>query len=180
MVKENKFILLVIVPTVLAVVFGVALAYSSSMFTRTGYGYNVGPMCMGCPGWMMGMHEGYHDHESEYYGGEDYSDVTPDVEITLRTGFRSGRFFFMMAENGETNPTIVVKRGEVVKITLVNGDGITHNIAVPKLGVASSYVGKAGEEASIVFKAEKVGEYEYLCTVPGHAEAGMIGKIVVE
>ena len=178
--KETKFIILVIVPTILAIAFGVGLAYSSLMLTRSAGGGYFGFMCWACPGWMAEMHGGYHGHYGEESTGEKggYSEVSPDVVITLRTGFRDGRFFFVN-EDGEINPRIVVKRGEVVKITVVNGDGITHNIAVSGIGVSSPYISKVGDEASIVFKAEKAGEYEYLCTVPGHAQSGMTGKIVV-
>ena len=175
----NKVWLLVLSLGALAVVTGAASAYV--------YSWPWGMMgwsCTGCPangGMMMGpMHHGWGGYGPYPYGSGSYEDssLTPDVEFTLATSFENGRFFFK-GNNGEANPTLVVKAGQVVKITLVNSDGITHNIAIPELGVYSSTVSSRGESTSIVFKAPASGEYNYFCTIPGHREAGMIGKLVI-
>ncbi len=38
----------------------------------------------------------------------------------------------------------------------------------------------ANETSSIVFKPTKKGTYDFYCTIPGHKEAGMVGRIIVE
>ncbi len=37
----------------------------------------------------------------------------------------------------------------------------------------------AGGDGGLVFTPTRAGEYEYFCTVPGHRELGMRGKLVV-
>lgn len=37
-----------------------------------------------------------------------------------------------------------------------------------------------GETATVTFTPTEAGEYEFLCTVGGHADAGMVGTIIVE
>ncbi|RTZ41152.1 nitrite reductase, copper-containing [Candidimonas sp. SYP-B2681] len=72
-----------------------------------------------------------------------------------------------------------VPENAVVQINLVNGDGAIHDISVPEFGAKSDEI--AGKEAAtaIVFRANKNGTFEYLCTLPGHKAAGMFGKLIV-
>lgn len=39
---------------------------------------------------------------------------------------------------------------------------------------------KAGASATLEFVAKEKGSYEFVCTVPGHKDAGMRGKLIVE
>ena len=39
---------------------------------------------------------------------------------------------------------------------------------------------EANDYGELVFEATEAGEYEFYCSVPGHREAGMVGKIVIE
>jgi len=66
-----------------------------------------------------------------------------------------------------------------VQINLVNGDGATHDISVPDFKVKSNQLKDKGASTAIVFKADKKGEFTYICSLPGHVAAGMIGKIIV-
>ncbi|NEX62403.1 nitrite reductase, copper-containing [Noviherbaspirillum sp. 17J57-3] len=72
-----------------------------------------------------------------------------------------------------------VPEGAVVQINLVNGDGATHDITVPDFATKSNQLNAKGSSTAIVFKANKKGEFQYICSLPGHVQAGMIGKIVV-
>jgi uncharacterized cupredoxin-like copper-binding protein len=38
----------------------------------------------------------------------------------------------------------------------------------------------AGEELSVTFETPGPGTYAFLCTFPGHYQAGMVGELVVE
>ena len=39
---------------------------------------------------------------------------------------------------------------------------------------------KPGEAGEIVWQFTKPGEYSFACLIPGHFEAGMVGKVVVQ
>ncbi|HEX5693093.1 MAG TPA: copper-containing nitrite reductase, partial [Arenimonas sp.] len=80
---------------------------------------------------------------------------------------------------GQVNPVLRVAEGAVVQITLVNGDGALHDIAVPDFGAQSDQLAGKGSATTIVFRATKAGTFEYWCTLPGHKAAGMVGKLIV-
>jgi nitrite reductase (NO-forming) len=106
----------------------------------------------------------------------------PDITFTLRTDIADGKLVFVSetgAMKGTANPTINVPEGAVVQINLINGDGATHDISVPDFNTKSNQINDKGASTSIVFKADKKGVFNYICSLPGHVAAGMIGKIVV-
>jgi plastocyanin len=39
---------------------------------------------------------------------------------------------------------------------------------------------EGGEEVSVAFTPTEPGRYRYFCAIPGHADAGMVGTLVVE
>lgn len=120
------------------------------------------------------QHAGHGDSASVQY--------RPDVTYTLRTDIADGKLVFMGATgamNGVANPTLNVPEGAVVQINLVNGDGATHDLTVPDFNAKSNQINDKGASTSIVFKADKKGVFTYICSLPGHVAAGMIGKIVV-
>ncbi len=106
----------------------------------------------------------------------------PDVTFTLRTDIADGKLVFVGetgAIKGLVNPSLAVAEGAIVQINLVNGDGATHDISVPDFASTSNPLNTKGASTAIVFKADKKGDFKYICTLPGHVQAGMIGKIVV-
>ena len=106
----------------------------------------------------------------------------PDVRITLKTNIGAkGMTFLGVGDSidGIDNPTLQVPVGAVVQITLIDGDGAEHNIAVPDFGAASDHVLAKDASAVIVFHADKAGTFPYFCQLPGHRQAGMEGKLVV-
>lgn len=112
------------------------------------------------------------------------ADVTPvaDVSFTLRTEISGGQLVFIGdggAIKGQVNPELKVPEGAVVAITVVNGDGAMHDVAVPEFNAQSDNLVGVGSATTIVFRANKAGTFEYLCTIPGHRAAGMFGKLVV-
>jgi plastocyanin len=62
-----------------------------------------------------------------------------------------------------------------VSISLSNWGVTQHDFVIPALGVASgSYMpGQAGS----VWVSAPAGAYEFLCSIPGHKEAGMVGML---
>ena len=74
---------------------------------------------------------------------------------------------------------IHLSAGGFVVVTLENRDPIFHDWEVE--GLANVDVGARAESSNrIRVRIERPGTYEYLCTVPGHADAGMRGTLVVD
>jgi len=81
------------------------------------------------------------------------------------------------APDGARNPTLRANKGDRVRITITNGELMTHDIAMEKLGIKSPAIMEKGTTTSITFKAEQSDTY--YCTVPGHRAAGMVGSFEV-
>jgi rusticyanin len=106
--------------------------------------------------------------------------------------------------DGLVNPTIVIPTGATVKVIFANGDGdkihawelTTSAPPYPvapmmTVGVAASNAflapipaatsnGHQWSTESTTFAAPSPGTYYYICQVPGHAEEGMWGKLIVQ
>ncbi len=101
---------------------------------------------------------------------------------------------------GLTNPTLVVPRGAEVTLRLINADfGMVHNWLITNaqppfpsvvmmagpvvFGAVTPVLAEAGSSgmpsATLTFTASVSGRYTYLCAVPGHAQEGMYGALVV-
>lgn len=107
---------------------------------------------------------------------------TPDVRFTLRTGIADGRMVYIGFGgeiDGVVNPVLSVEEGAVVQITLINGEGAEHDIAIPDQKVSSQHIAGKGAATTVVFRAAAAGEYVYFCSLPGHRQAGMEGRVVV-
>jgi plastocyanin len=88
-----------------------------------------------------------------------------DIEITVRD------FEIVPRE-------VRVAFGEAVNLTVTNSGAAQHDFSVPDLGI--HVVVAPGQTATVGFSASVPGTYDTLCTVPGHAGAGMVGTLVVE
>jgi nitrite reductase (NO-forming) len=105
-----------------------------------------------------------------------------DVRYTLRTGIAEGRMVYLGvggAIDGKVNPVLGAAEGQIVQVTIINGEGAEHDIAFPDQNARSPRVTGKGASTSIAFRAEKSGDFVYFCSVPGHRLAGMEGKFVV-
>ncbi|MEW6566566.1 MAG: copper-containing nitrite reductase [Chloroflexota bacterium] len=110
------------------------------------------------------------------------SEPAADVEYTLRTGGPNGELVFVGVGGdieGVTNPTLTADPGQTVKITLVNGDGVTHDLTIDEFTVQTAQVDQAGDVASVTFTVQQDGEFIYYCSLPGHRQAGMWGTLRV-
>lgn len=81
--------------------------------------------------------------------------------------------------NGVKNPNLNVAENDVVTINIVNGQNMTHNLALEGYGVATIYISNTGNTASVTFTATTAGTSAYYCAVSGHRAAGMEGKLIV-
>ena len=76
-------------------------------------------------------------------------------------------------------PEIRIRAGQWTVVRFTNADPIFHDWEVE--GLANVDAGaRPGQTTSLRFVIDRPGEYAYLCTVPGHDEAGMIGTLIVE
>ena len=74
---------------------------------------------------------------------------------------------------------LTAAQGQIVQVTIINGEGAEHDIAFPEQNARSPRVTGKGASTTIAFRADKSGDFTYFCTVPGHRQAGMEGKFVV-
>jgi nitrite reductase (NO-forming) len=108
----------------------------------------------------------------------------PGLRYTLRSGIAEGRMVFIGVGgsiDGQVNPLLSAAEGQVVQITLINGEGAEHDIVFSDQGPAgtSAHIVGKGASTSIAFAASKAGDYLYYCSVPGHRLAGMEGKFLI-
>ncbi|MEK4701916.1 plastocyanin/azurin family copper-binding protein [Solibacillus sp. FSL R7-0668] len=90
---------------------------------------------------------------------------------------------------------IVLEKGQQVNLILSNQDNVEHDIEViiPNFNDDSQLEhkhraqdnlihlhAKPKETQRIGFTPTMTGSFEFICTVPGHKESGMVGKIVVK
>jgi uncharacterized cupredoxin-like copper-binding protein len=102
---------------------------------------------------------------------------TPNGEASAS----AGKVTTQMQDSMKFAPnTIKAKAGQTVTVELKNGGTTIHNFVAPGLGVATAARATAGQTVTASFTAPAAGTYEFWCNEPGHAEAGMIGQVVVE
>ncbi len=138
---------------------------------------------------------------------ETPSQVSPDgkmlmfqqkiVRLVAVTGPESDMLSYRI--DGKRNPTLVVSPGATIKMLFVNtDDDMKHNVrfgaalkAYPS--VMTSYIKTSVGTPELAHKSETAfygedltlhvptspGTFVYLCTVRGHAQGGMVGKIIV-
>jgi len=83
------------------------------------------------------------------------------------------------AIDGQINPVLSAAEGQIVQVTLINGEGAEHDVVFPDQKTQSLRVTGKGASTTIAFRAEQAGDYLYFCSVPGHRPAGMEGKFIV-
>jgi nitrite reductase (NO-forming) len=109
-------------------------------------------------------------------------DMHAPHSFTLRSGIAEGRMVYLGVGgdiDGKVNPTLTVHEGEVVQINLINGEGAEHDVVVDQYAARSDRVLGKGASSTLSFVADKPGDFVYFCSVPGHREAGMEGRMEV-
>ncbi len=112
--------------------------------------------------------------------------VTRTIKVDMSDAFRF------------TPSDVVLKRGETVKFVVSNSGKQLHEMVLgtpqelrehaelmkkfPNMEHADANMAhvKPGAKGEIVWQFTKAGEYQFACLIPGHFEAGMIGKVVVK
>ena len=96
---------------------------------------------------------------------------TTSSSTTLRISAKAAGLAF--------STTHLTARHGIVTIRMTNLSPLPHDVAIRGNGISKSgkLVPKGG--TSIVTATLKKGVYTFLCTVPGHAAAGMKGKLTI-
>src|SRR4029077_7495033 len=105
-----------------------------------------------------------------------------DAKYTLRSGIAEGRMVYIGvggAIDGKVNPVLTAAAGQVVELTLINGEGAEHDVVFPDQSARSPRVTGKGASTTIAFRADKTDDFIYFCSVPGHQQAGMQGQFIV-
>jgi len=89
------------------------------------------------------------------------------ANVTVNAGLPS-EFDYKLSKTAAKRGTVVFK--------LVNKGNIKHNF---KIGGKKTPAIASGKSATLSLTTTKVGSYPYLCTLPGHAAAGMKGTFKV-
>jgi uncharacterized cupredoxin-like copper-binding protein len=93
---------------------------------------------------------------------------------------------------------ISVKAGETVRFFIKNGGKVPHEMVIGTMDELKEHAEmmrkmpgmqhaepnqitlKPGQQGGIIWQFDKTGAVDFACLVPGHMEAGMIGKVMVE
>lgn len=122
--------------------------------------------------------EGFTAHV--HAAGQDAE--TADVSYTLKTSTGQGGLAFIGVGgdiDGVENPTLRAEPGDVVSITVVNGDGLLHDLTIDEVGVTTGPLTTRDESVTVTFTAPESGIIYYYCSVAGHRQAGMEGAIQI-
>lgn len=129
-----------------------------------------------------------NSEESSAINDQKSTDTTTEInsEISTPVGTVSGNVkigavkeFTVSGKNFSFSPSLItVKKGDKVKITFNNTEGF-HDFKIDEFGVATKQI-KSPDVEVLEFTADKVGSFEYYCSVGSHRSMGMKGTLKVE
>lgn len=98
-------------------------------------------------------------------------EVKEEVKVTVKD-------FTITASNFKFAPaSLTVKKGDKVRITFKNSGGF-HDFVIDEFLVATKQIGDGAQDV-VEFTADKVGTFEYYCSVGSHRAMGMKGTLTV-
>lgn len=74
--------------------------------------------------------------------------------------------------------TLNAKVDQPVKLTYINQGSIDHAFKID--GMVDEYQVKPGQTHLFQFTPTQAGQFKFVCAMPGHEPAGMVGTLVVE
>jgi uncharacterized cupredoxin-like copper-binding protein len=99
-----------------------------------------------------------------------------------RAAAGSGRVSTRMLDTMKFEPNTFagVAAGQTVTVDLRNAGGTVHSFVAPSVGAPEKVVVQPGQAGRATFTAPSApGRYQFWCPEPGHAEAGMVGEVIV-
>jgi uncharacterized cupredoxin-like copper-binding protein len=138
-----------------------------------------------------------HDAKLEKFDGSKVEDTAFGREGDPAKATRTIRV--EMADTMRFTPAdITVKRGETVKLVATNKGQVLHELVLgtsdelrKHAELMRKFPGmehdephmthvKPGKSGEIVWQFTKPGDFQFACLIPGHFEAGMLGKVTVK
>jgi len=131
-------------------------------------------------------HSAAHASQEEVFGKPgDVKKVDRTIAVEMTDAMRFGP------------ATVTVKQGETIRFAVTNKGNLLHEMVLGTMGELKAH-GKAmsqqpdaahddpsaarvepGQKGDIVWQFTRTGDFYFGCLIPGHFEAGMIGKIKV-
>jgi len=89
------------------------------------------------------------------------------------------RTFDLVGEDFRFTPdTLRASDGDTVRINFSHPDVVPHLIDLPAFNQHLALI--PGGEFTLEFVVDKTGSFPFVCSVPGHEEAGMVGSLIVD
>lgn len=105
-----------------------------------------------------------------------------------------------MSDSMRFTPSVInVKRGETIRFVVRNDGKQKHEMVIGTLDELKKHAEamkknpdmehdehdesvevKAGRRGTLVWQFTKAGEFDFACLIPGHFDAGMVGKVIVK
>jgi len=120
---------------------------------------------------------GSGDDDKTSAGGET-TDGSPKVTMPSAVGGHSSEIEVLAKEFSYNPAKLTVKAGVPSRIVLKNIGSIEHDLTVDKAGFKLTVTG--GKTGDKELEVERLGTYEFHCSVAGHMDAGMKGELTVE
>lgn len=133
----------------------------------------LGLLLSGCQSLTVGNSSGQAQAAEDDLAARNYILVTANMDGIMAFVGKGGEI------DGQTNPVLHAMPGSLLHVTLINGDGAEHDFTVAGLDVASERISGVGSQTELTFKVHQEGGFRYHSSVPGQAEAGMVGYIGV-
>ncbi|GHE77121.1 copper tolerance protein [Camelimonas fluminis] len=133
---------------------------------------------------------GSHSHGDETAYGNPGDPRKPARTVQVAMGEKDGKMFFIPDR-------IEVRRGEQIRLLLRNNGELDHELVVGTLEDNLKHAIEMQKNpdmehddpnakrltpkqtGEIIWAFTKSGEFDFSCLIPGHREAGMTGKIIV-
>jgi outer membrane protein assembly factor BamB/uncharacterized cupredoxin-like copper-binding protein len=109
--------------------------------------------------------------------GTPQAEASPADEATPVAGGDSGVAIDLTEFAFEPN-TFTVAAGTDAQVTFTNRGQLPHNFTCDALGIATQDLAPGATETVTINTA--AGSYDFHCSIPGHADAGMIGNFTAE
>jgi len=127
-----------------------------------------------------------HAHDKPFGHAADAKRATRTIRVDMTDNMRY------------TPPEIRVKRGEIVRFVVTNKGKVEHEFVLGTMDELKQHAEKMRKQpqmehhdeehgvevepskaGSFAWQFTKAGEFYYACLIPGHFEAGMVGKVIV-
>lgn len=121
-----------------------------------------------------------NDHDMSDVSASNDSEMNTPVEASVGVTVGNNiKEFTVTGENFTFVPkAMTVNKGDTVKIIFKNTQGF-HDFVLDEFNVKSKQ-GQGPSEETLTFVADKVGSFEYYCSVGSHRAMGMKGSLIVK